>query len=406
MKKIMIIFFLNAVSFNSVFCDEYKFISSGKDALALRLELIRKATSSINLATMIFSLDKAGSLLLNELIAASARKVAVRLILDARSYAFNAALVEYLASKGIEVRFFKSFKAQDFYPKSIQALHAKFLTIDDHHLILGGRNIRDAYFALEKNPDDNLQDMEIYVNGLSVQSPVKSFNKFWANSKTTSTTVLEPKVLQINSVATNDLIPIKEDKIAFHIDTEGDSVLSPTLDHRIISHIVEKINAAQKSIVIENAYFIPSQQLLSALLNAAKRNVSIKVITNGRETNDVAIYQDAYLMLRPMLLSWGIQIWESKKSLVHTKSFVVDGEVVDIGSFNINAKSIYFNIEDLLLIKDQKAASVMQRYYEDKFKDRENFEFITKESENWKPSGVLQKLRSSTAQKLLELELI
>mgnify|MGYP006194251891 CR=1 FL=1 len=57
-------------------------LDSGQDALVARLDLIRSATTSIDLQTYIFDEDDAGQLFIEELLAAARRGVRVRVLVD------------------------------------------------------------------------------------------------------------------------------------------------------------------------------------------------------------------------------------------------------------------------------------------------------------------------------------
>jgi phosphatidylserine/phosphatidylglycerophosphate/cardiolipin synthase-like enzyme len=57
-------------------------LDRGQDALLARIDLIRSATTSIDLQTYIFDEDDAGHLFLDELLAAARRGVKVRVLVD------------------------------------------------------------------------------------------------------------------------------------------------------------------------------------------------------------------------------------------------------------------------------------------------------------------------------------
>jgi len=57
-------------------------LDAGQDAMLARLDLIRGATRSIELQTYIFDQDDAGTLFLEELLAAARRGVRVRVLID------------------------------------------------------------------------------------------------------------------------------------------------------------------------------------------------------------------------------------------------------------------------------------------------------------------------------------
>src|SRR5690606_41506699 len=57
-------------------------LDAGQDAMLARISLLRSATTSIDLQTYIFDEDDAGTLFIEELLAAARRGVRVRLLVD------------------------------------------------------------------------------------------------------------------------------------------------------------------------------------------------------------------------------------------------------------------------------------------------------------------------------------
>ena len=68
------------------------------------------------------------------------------------------------------------------------------------------------------------------------------------------------------------------------------------------------INAAQKSITIENAYFVPPKNLRDALVDAARRGVDVKVMTNSRASNDFGAVSDCARYFYDELLAAGVKV--------------------------------------------------------------------------------------------------
>ncbi len=85
---------------------------------------------------------------------------------------------------------------------------------------------------------------------------------------------------------------------------------------------VSAISFAEHSIQMTNAYFIPDKQIVTALTDAAKRGVDVKIILPGTTDSQLALYAQRYYYSR--LLKAGVKIYEHGTSLLHAKTAVVD----------------------------------------------------------------------------------
>lgn len=172
-------------------------VEAGSDALLLRLHLIRSARRSIDLQNFILRRDASGELLLNELLAAARRGVAVRLLLD-QMFSFSDA--EYLvaltmAHGSFEIRFYNpSFHKAKMarydwlsataccFRRFNQRMHNKLMVVDGLVGIVGGRNIADRYFDLDTRYV--FKDRDVAVFGPALPEMSDSFESFWNGPRT------------------------------------------------------------------------------------------------------------------------------------------------------------------------------------------------------------------------------
>jgi putative cardiolipin synthase len=148
------------------------------DALAVRVALIDEASSRLDLQCYQWDSDNVGYLLLYRLIAAADRGVAVRLLIDdlkLRSRTRRAASL--CLHPHIAVRFFNPWtrrsnvatEALEFvrrFSKLDRRMHKKLLVADGRRAIIGGRNIADAHYGLNKT--FNLVDYDVLLVGAGV----------------------------------------------------------------------------------------------------------------------------------------------------------------------------------------------------------------------------------------------
>jgi cardiolipin synthase C len=158
-------------------------LDDGPTALAVRMALIRRAQTSIDVQYYIWRDDVAGRLLLDELAAAAARGVRVRLLLDD----FGCAAVEYLlaALPGLEVRLFNPARLRwPRWPNALfdfarlnRRMHNKSLTVDGIATVIGGRNIGDEYF--DAGHVQLAADLDALAIGAIAGDVAADFQRYW-----------------------------------------------------------------------------------------------------------------------------------------------------------------------------------------------------------------------------------
>lgn len=158
--------------------NEMQIINSGIGALYARLDMIRRATSTLDLEYFIFNPDSTGRIVIKELIKASQRGVKVRILVDKSVAVFR--LDEYYAKvlkdHNIELRYYNP--ASTFRISSVQFRnHRKLILRDGVEAITGGRNIADEYFDLSKT--FNFLDRDIWVEGELTRAMKDTFELYW-----------------------------------------------------------------------------------------------------------------------------------------------------------------------------------------------------------------------------------
>src|SRR5690606_24442689 len=171
-------------------------LDAGEDAMLARLDLIRSATTSIELQTYIFDQDDAGQLFLEELLAAARRGVRVRVLIDQLSALEEVEMLAALAGahRNFELRVYNPTfgRAQPnyfHYAMSVlccfrafnQRMHGKLLLADGAVGITGGRNYQDDYY--DWDPAYNFRDRDVLVAGPEVHEMRRNFEAFWEDPR-------------------------------------------------------------------------------------------------------------------------------------------------------------------------------------------------------------------------------
>lgn len=125
---------------------------------------------------------------------------------------------------------------------------------------------------------------------------------------------------------------------------------------------------------MESAYFILVDHHLDEIRSLTARDVDVRAITNSLASNDLVLNHAGYARHRPAMLESGMQLHEMRPDAricarcagscdgdlsLHAKTMVVDREVLYVGSFNLNLRSIYLNGETVLIVHSPRLAGAV-----------------------------------------------
>ena len=333
-------------------------LDAGTDALLARVNLIRSATSSIDVQTYIYDEDDAGRLVLDELLAAARRGVRVRLLMDQLAAIGNLDTLAALAGAHVnfEVRLYNPMlgRARISYPQYLlaglccwrklnQRMHSKLLTIDDRVAIAGGRNYQNDYY--DWDGEYNFRDRDVLVAGPTAGDMAADFDGFWADQRS----VPLPRLRDIGRALLTEGVPAlpparfeRPWRAAALVRDAGDAALvqerlvaralpvgavdyvsdspakydQPVDDHTGASHSLRGlIESANREVLLQTPYLVlsePAQDMFRAL---RRRPDPPRVIisTNSLAATDAFIaYALSYKYKRRYLREFGFNIYEYK----------------------------------------------------------------------------------------------
>ncbi len=106
---------------------------------------------------------------------------------------------------------------------------------------------------------------------------------------------------------------------------------------------VSAVTFAEKTIHLTAADFVPDDQMLNALVDAAKRGVDVKIVLPKASDSSLALYAGQYYY--DELLEAGVKLYERRNALLHAKTAVIDGVWSTVGSTNLDFWSFSENFE-------------------------------------------------------------
>ena len=121
---------------------------------------------------------------------------------------------------------------------------------------------------------------------------------------------------------------------------------------------LQQIRSARERILITNSYFIPSLTVRHALAQAAKRGVIVRVLLPVE--SDVPAVTYATRAQYGYMLRKGIELYEWSQSILHSKTAVIDGRWCTVGTYNLDYRSLAFNLEINVVVEDTHVAAKLE----------------------------------------------
>jgi len=102
----------------------------------------------------------------------------------------------------------------------------------------------------------------------------------------------------------------------------------------------------------------------TALVEAARRGVEVRVLTNSRASTDFGVVSDAGRYFYDALVHAGVKVYETTGGTLHGKVATFDGEFSIVGSVNLNGRSAHQDTEVAAAIDDGGTASALVSRFE------------------------------------------
>lgn len=323
-----------------------KLLRNGAEYFPALEAAIESAVHEVYVETYIYQADVVGIRIGNALMQAARRGVIVNVLLDGFGCKdLPKTFVQALELAGVQIMFYRpKISPWSLKKKRLRRLHRKVVVIDGKIGFVGGINIIDDYDVPNQRPNNVPPriDYAVRIEGRILPMMVVSVHKLWrrmawAHLLPTNIHSTRLSLEMANQAKTNGI------KAAF--------VLRDNVLHRrdIEDAYLEAINNAKSEIIIANAYFVPGRKFRRALLDAAIRGVKVKLLLQGRMEYFLMFATHAFYS---EFLRNGIEIFEYRKSFMHSKVAVIDSYWATVGSSNIDPFSLLLAREANVFIKD------------------------------------------------------
>jgi cardiolipin synthase len=319
-------------------------LNNGDAIFPAFLQAIRDAKRTVNLESYIFTGDRAGGLVANALIDAARRGVEVRLLVDGTGGRAGQ-YFDVMKKAGVDARIYHPVRLLTIY-RIGQRTHRKILVVDGLVCFTGGLGIDERWLGDARNPKE-WRDVHVRVAGPVAAQMQAIFAEDW--TYTTGEILAGEKFYP--RIDPSGKLQAQAIKVS-----RGDSSSLAEMLYFMA------IQSATKSIHIQNAYFLPDDQVREALAAAVRRGVDVKVMVPGTHI-DIPVVRMASRLHYGDMLEGGVKIYEYTDTMLHNKTAIVDGIFSTVGSINFDARSMRTNAEDSLAIYDRAFAERLEAIF-------------------------------------------
>ena len=330
----------------------------GPATYSVMFDAIRNSKDHINIETFTFGDDEAGCKFSDLLLRKQSEGVRVNLIYDsAGSFRTPASFFRRLRDGGINVVEYNPLNPLAIHGKweLVHRDHRKIMVVDGKVAITGGVNISRNYYTDAEPADASgkegtrlpWRDTDVKIEGPAVAEFQKIFIETWKSQ---------------NGPALSDdnYFPDLQDMGKSLVQVIG-STRGQTNRMTFVLYI-SALMFAGKSVHMTNAYFVPDNQILTALTAAAQRGVDVRIVLPKVSIHPTALYAGQYYYSE--LLRSGVKLYERRNATLHAKTAVIDGVWSTVGSTNMDFLSFLHNDEVNTIILDREFAAGMEKMFD------------------------------------------
>lgn len=325
---------------------------NGDEAYPRMCAAIAAAKKEVLISSYIFNNDEAGQMFVNAVKQAVQNGAKARILVDGVGLNYSRPDIARAFKEVVGVEFSVFLPSKS--PVNLRFLnlrnHRKIMIIDGETAFFGGMNIARGNL-LASRPKDPIQDVTFEVRGPVLSQMSRIFEEDW---------IFSGRKPFLPAQARTNSLPLQEATVPARIIPDG-----PDSDYGKIERLcLGALACAQRTVRIVTPYFLPGDDILTALETAAMRGVDVEIILPQKSN----IFGMDWAMEANFkrLLSKGVKIYRAKPPFDHSKLFLVDGVWLFAGSANWDVRSFKLNFESNMECFDQELARKVQDIIEEK----------------------------------------
>ena len=346
-------------------------ISDPFDAFEARMAMIDSAQDSLYITSYIAHSGESTDEMIAALYRAADRGVDISLVFDSKMGGMKGSRAKALsAHPNIQVYHYNPLKL--LQPFKLQAVfHEKYFLVDEHILVLGGRNLGDKYynppgfsgsvsydydlFVYNETPTKLFKDIKNHHLSLLAHKDVKAVK----GSKDNNRPVVDYQAYNLEGFISKS-VPV--DSIQFISDP-----LEPADSSALIASVIQGLLLqANDEVLLQSPYMTHHKALFKTLHKVKSASVPVSILTNSISSSpNFPAYSAYYSNKKPFIESvTGLYEYQSEggNDSIHGKAYLFDNKLM-LGSINLDHRSYYINPETVLLVEGDEIASVFKEEF-------------------------------------------
>ena len=342
-------------------------LQNGAEIFPAMLDAIASAKHTITFETYIYWEGEIGERFADALSERAKAGVDVNVTIDwAGSVSMEERLLQQMEDAGVQVVRYRPLHWYNL-ARMNNRTHRKLLVVDGRVGFTGGVGIGDPWMGHAQDAE-HWRDMHFRIEGPVVAQMQSAFNDNWI--KTTGRILNGQEYFP----------PLdRAGKMDAHVFISSPAGGSESMHLMYLLSIA----AAEETIDIAAAYFIPDDLITKALVAARHRGVRVRVLMPGDKTDSDAARLASKSGWGPLLLA-GVEMYEYRPTMFHNKMVIIDHELVSVGSTNFDLRSFQLNDEASLNVYDREFAAHMTEVYEADLAKAEPYDYAKWDARPWK----------------------
>jgi cardiolipin synthase len=322
-------------------------LNNGDEYFPAMLKAIAGARKTVNFEAFILYSDEVGTRFRDAFCERARAGVEVRVLVDnvGSGTGLKRADVRMMKNAGVKFAYYHPM-ASWRVDRSNRRSHRRILVVDGKLGFTGAAGF-DKRWSGHAQDKEHWRDVQMRIEGPLVTSMQAAFQEHWIKSFGEA----------LGGADQFPELPAAGNLKAQLVTSRSFSMAPVPLLEAVA------FTAAEKRILITNAYCTPTRDQVEQLVKAAQRGVDVRLLLPGAN-NDQPLTKSAGRTAYGKLLEGGVKIFEYEPTMIHEKSMVIDGLFSMFGSSNLDARSSEINEELDVVVYDEGFARKMENIFE------------------------------------------
>ena len=338
-------------------------LRNGIEIFPAMLAAIERAERTITFETFIYWAGDIAQKFADALAAKARSGVKVHVLMDGVGCnCVNGESLRQMANAGVELEIYHIAN----FARVNHRTHRKLLVIDGRIAFTGGVGIADEWNGNAASPDE-WRDSHYQVEGPVVAQMQAAFLDNW----------MKTRAVVLHG---DDYFPELKPAGPHRCQMFKSSPMEGSESARLMYLL--SITAAERSLKVGSAYFVPDDLTTETLIEAVDRGVAVEVLVPGQHIDSGEV-RSASRHRWGKLLQHGVRIFEFEPTMYHCKTMIIDDLWTSVGSANFDNRSFRLNDEANLNVIDREIAAAETRAFDE---DLERAREITYEEWRQRPA--------------------